>query len=222
MTAFWNRAPAYIVAQWDSQLAHSIEAGAEPVFNLGVSDTVLEGLLGVTASQGLAHSSQTTITPTLLAGGGSPLWLALLWSSSFDGARNGSPKSDTSDTDGADFAGRAAPEVVYGGADMVTQIASASTLAPLFSLHFAAPAARQTGLTLPLRWLFAPGVEPGATLLWSALPFAMQPIVRAQTPAFRLESGSAPAAPATAEQTTWLAWTALFVAAALLLVAVFI
>lgn len=149
---FWNRFPKQAAMAWQATADRAVEAGQTPLLNLGASDTVVDGLPGLSVLADVRPWPLHGEPPLAVAGGNSPLWLAAF-------LRAG----DWRDPDSSVLS------AVFGGADAATQMASLNLLdgAQRFALT-RAPVRIPTGF-----WPYmAPHSQPAATAPWDALPMA--------------------------------------------------
>jgi hypothetical protein len=183
----WHNSPAALRAEWQDRVEISLETGESPVLDLGANNGVLDSLPALMALQGFAEQRTDITTPTLVSGGNSLLWMAAL-------------------VHEPSAAHAPALTVVYGGADLATQLGSLATQ------QVQPPARLQPPMLLPaqLAALFAPGAQAGP-LWWEALPFAVAE--EATRPANRPEDAPL------RQDDPWLAWAAIAVAVVLVVAA---
>lgn len=182
---------------WQAQLEQGLEAGQTPLLELGVSERLLDGWAAQRAFDTFHQTRVDLLTPTLLIGGSSALWPAMLL--------------QAADLSGPD---RPAPALalLYGGADQATYMASVTTLAAdrLLAGRFLIddlPASMHPGL-LPL-------TNPRAPLPWSALPLRLVNPLPVVPAALGDELGPTAVDP-------WLVWSALALVVLLVLLALFV
>jgi hypothetical protein len=133
-------------ASWGALVEASLEAGRPPLFQLGAGLSLLENLPPLVALHAFSQERQDVATPTAVIGGQAVLWLTALMHES---PANRSPAT--------------AINVIYGGPDVATQMASLAALAP-----------GAQGDTIPAGYvsLLAPAAQAG-TPLWVTLPFQL-------------------------------------------------
>lgn len=236
----WYRTDETITEDWRSESAYNLEAGKRPIFNLGHSNTTLDGILGLTALQKFIAGYQTLLQPLVAVGGHSALWLFALLQMSRPNIQTilestTLPKHPISAQEST---------ILFTGVDPVTQIAVVATHQSAERTRSAiSPKRRWLGLRKSMRHIFAPTSEPSTITPVDGLPFTTSPIrVKHQiddTPQLgnraslhqrnRLEATQArvwEAAPSTSlathEQTVWTARAAIGLAALLFLAALLI
>ena len=177
---------------WQGQMSESLEAGEALTVELGVSSRVLDTMPALAALDALAKHSDM-ITPWLLMGGDGVAWATGL----------------------SIAAGQAAAlELLYGGADVATYMATLATL-PGPSAH--TRHRRATGLPAGLQSYVLPESQPGVTPLWSSLPFVLRAQIQPSTAAFAYTT-----APVDLAQEQALPWLALLVVIGLIVSALFV
>ncbi|RIK40185.1 MAG: hypothetical protein DCC55_15820 [Chloroflexi bacterium] len=154
---------------WKGMLEVALEKGQNPLLNLGAGAGLLESLPVLVALHAFAQERRDITSPTVVVGGAPVAWLAALLHEPGSALHPSPPL-----------------QVVYGGPDVATHIASVELLAP--------PA---HGAQIPagLMTLLAPATQTGA-LLWETLPLAF-----AATPGATAQPA---ASPATGDR--WLGW----------------
>ncbi|MEM7131689.1 MAG: hypothetical protein AAF702_35575 [Chloroflexota bacterium] len=151
----WYRSIAVIESDWHEMLDYSIEAGDSPLLDLGISDNILNGMIGLLALKHLAPSGQHPLAHCILtAGGGSVMWLWALAD-----AQDMYPVDRLTST--------------FTGVDPATHMASLTTHMGPGGRSDWAPKAAMTGLPIALRWLIFPQMEPSAISPWQALPLTI-------------------------------------------------
>lgn len=174
----WNNSTTSIRTQWQTQIETSLEAGGPPLLDLGANTGVLDSVPALAALHAFAAERVDLTAPTIVSSGNSLLWFAaLLYPHNHRSSQ--SPNL----------------QVVYGGADLATHMASIETQRTRM-------AADEQANQLPARLalFFAPGAQAGP-LLWEALPFAVTE---------------------EADGDPWLAWVALVLAVGLVLMALLV
>lgn len=230
----WYRTDATITEDWQAESAYSLEAGKRPLFNLGHSNTAIDGVLGLTALQKIVANYQAIVQPLVSIGGHSALWLFALLQTSRTNASQGNTEASSSQPH-ANQSSAQMPTVLFSGVDPSTQIALLATQQPAEQSKSAvSPKKYRVGLDKSLRHLFAPASEPSAITAVESLPFTTTPIriqhQNIHTQPKRTHS-SQPTTPARAsssateqttlhEQTVWMARTMIGFALLLLLAAV--
>lgn len=182
---------------WQAQLEQGLEAGQTPLLELGVSQRLLDSWAAQRAFDAFHQTRTDLLTPTLLIGGSSALWPAILLQAT-EVAEKGSPSP--------------ALELLYGGADQATYMASITTLAAerLLAGRFQIndlPASMHPGL-LPL-------TNQSVPLPWSALPLRLVNPLPVAPAALGEELGPTAVDP-------WLVWSALSLVVLLVLLALFV
>ena len=182
---------------WQAQLEQGLEAGQTPLLELGVSQRLVDGWAAQRAFAAFQQTRVDLLTPTLLIGGSSALWPTMLLHVT-EVAGTGSPSP--------------ALELLYGGADQATYMASITTLAAerLLAGRFQIddlPASMHPGL-LPL-------TNPSVPLPWSALPLQQVNPLPVAPATLGDELGPTAVDP-------WLVWSALSLVVLLVLLALFV
>lgn len=164
---------------WQQELDLSLETGEAPVFDLGVSDTGLDGMAAALAVALLDAVRKDVSAPLAMAGGTGPLWLANLFHQRPATTPPHSP----------------ATTVAYTAPDLATHMAELQTLDTRTSVFRRRPA------DLPpwVQTAAQPSSHPGAVQTWETFPLA--------------------AATLAARRDGWVAWSAVALAGALLLIA---
>ena len=186
---YWNRSATDIAAAWQAETESKLEVGATALLLAGAPDTLTSSAATLLALQHNTRQRNDIATPWLVAGGNSAAWLGLLLAPQ--------PRSNDPDTP----APSPAPEVVFGGADEATYLATVSLTA--------AQSAQSLGMLRPMTTLemgmqLAPRLQPGAATPWEMLPLlevGEQPAGAPPT-AYHLAAGHAGADPTT----EWIAW----------------
>lgn len=151
----WKRTYAEILLDWHETLDFAIEAGETPIFNMGISHNLLDGITSWHAAQAIMQSPQIVFTPALFAvGGNSALWLMTL----FD-----KPTPPAS--------GQVSP-TTYTGVDPATHMACLATFST-FADRTLSPKREFTGMSIAVRWLLFPQLEPAVISSWQAIPLTM-------------------------------------------------
>jgi hypothetical protein len=189
----WNRTAAAIAAAWKAELENKQEAGATLLLNAGAPSLAYGGLATLLAFQSWMAQRTDMTTPTLVAGGSSPLWLGLL----------------LGPTDGT---GAPEPAVVFGGPDPATFQASVATSASGIAIP---PAMVAAGTPAEYTTWLAPRLQPGAVAPWEALPF----VEIGERPQPSLVANDTRPMDPTAD---WIAWGTMLLALCLVLSALLI
>ncbi len=188
---YWNRTSGDILDQWQVHIEAATEAGATPMLDAGFSNICTSTGPALQALYTLDAQRIDVTNPVILSGGAGPLWLSLLLRPSA-GERPAPSPGFT---------------VVYAGADLATYMASVA-----IQRSKTQPIPLDDTLPDEFRRAFAPKTQPGAPTPWEALPF-VEVGERAQPPV-----GGAPAlVDASAD---WIAWGAMLLAVALLILAI--
>jgi len=149
----YHRTPTQLYNKWQSEIEAGLEAGQTPVIDLGSGPLLFGVLPTLVALQYLAERRTDVTTPTLLVNGVNPLWTAALLQAGARPNGRGSPL----------------PTVVFGGADMVTYMASL----PTFKLEQPGNPLRAPVTPVNMTPLFVPDVQASPLSPWAALPFAL-------------------------------------------------
>jgi len=171
----WNRTNEKITDQWKVDSAYSLEAGEMPIFDLGTSNTSLDGLLGLAALQNMIEKRADIIQPLVSIGGHSALWLYAMLQTSRSNLQ--APEAENRTYRNRSYSQVKEPIVVFSGTDPATHIALLSTQRPLEeSAATVSQKKRWIGLGSGMRYLFAPESEPTAITQIESLPFATEPV----------------------------------------------
>ncbi len=150
----YNRTPTQLYSDWQAEIEAGLEAGQTPVIKLGAGTLLLGALPTLVALQYLVERRTDVTTPTLFVGGVDPLWTAALTQAVSRPVGRGSPL----------------PTVVFGGADIVTYMASLPTL----KLEQPSSPLRSTSATpVNMTPLFIPAAQASPLAPWAALPFTL-------------------------------------------------
>jgi len=209
----WHRTEKAIIEQWQADSAYSIEAGEQPLFNLGSSDTTIDGLLGINALQKMIQKRDSIVQPVIAVGGECPLWLFMLLQTT-------RPHSNLVSDERHGYGNRIydtliEPCLVFTSIDSTTHIAAltSQTAASRADSNTHSPKARWTGIDRGWYHLFAPGAEPSTNSPIESLPFTTDPIRNqhhlsryAQPRSLTLQSVARRAEPhlSAGEQTIWI------------------
>ncbi|MEZ4860049.1 MAG: hypothetical protein R3C14_02020 [Caldilineaceae bacterium] len=141
-----------LLTGWQAQVDASLEAGKQPLLELGINQRIMDDILTIAAFARLAATRQDPATSWILAGGEGVTWTAtLLYDDEYGAVARPWPG--------------ALPVLVgYGGPELVTYMATLTTLR-LSSQPPVLPPAMGPWL----QPLAHPGVAPG----WNALPLAV-------------------------------------------------
>lgn len=189
MSIFWTRLPAVIQGEWQTEIDRSLEAGQAPVLNLGENSQPLGTLPLLAALRAFVTQRADVTAPLILAGGDPGLWLALFMQARSPELLRRSPD----------------PTVVFAGADLVTYLASQTTLQPE---HLWETAQTPNATPAAMTPLFAPALPASVPPAWESLPFSLTAGASAQRSAHR--------APVTNTE-TWTGWLAIALALGLIL-----
>ena len=188
MCRFGTCLPALLQGEWQTEIDRSLEAGHTPILDLGENSQPLGTLPVLAALRAfVAHRADVT-APILLAGGDPGLWLALFMQARSPELLRRSPD----------------PTVVFAGADLVTYLASQTTIQPE-RLWEAAQTPNATPAAMAP--LFALALPASAPMAWESLPFRLTAGASAQRSANR-------ALVTTTE--TWTGWLAIAIALGLI------
>ncbi len=186
--------PAEYSTRWQRQIARGLEAGQSLSIHLGRDDLLLTQTQTLLALRSLAAARYDYTRPAVIAGGGSPLWIDALLSR----------RTSAHDREIAGL------DVVYGGADAATVLASRALYAdgtrPLRPTAYLRPPA---GLPAAMVAPIAPRAEPTPIYNWANQP--LWEIDRVQSIPEIVEKGE-----------DWLAYLTIMLAVVLLLVALVI
>lgn len=171
----WNRTDEKIIEQWKVDSAYSVEAGEMPIFDLGISNTSLDGIFGLAALQNMIEKRADIIQPLVTIGGHSALWLFAMLQTSRHNLNASVTENNTYRN--RSYSQIKEPIVVFSGTDPATHIALLSTQRPIEeSTATVSQKKRWTGLGIGLSDLFAPESEPIAITQVENLPFATEPV----------------------------------------------
>lgn len=166
----WNRKRYQILEDWYASLDYSFEAGGTPLFDIGLSHNILDGLLSLAALRDFSAVPQPTLSrPLLSAGGNTPLWLLTLdrhWLELAD--------SEGEDLDESPSEQAYAFDTTFTAVDPATHMASLTVNAGSgWRTLNRSPKVRATGLPTSVRSLIFPQLEPAVISTWQALPLTM-------------------------------------------------
>ncbi len=185
--------PAELSTRWQREIGLQLEAGQNSAFHLGYDFQLVDHAQGLLALRMLAAQRLDLSQPAAIAGGTSPLWLDLLLDQPAPPITSLTPRL----------------QVIYGGADAATIVASRTLYADgSRSLRKAAYLQPPAGLPNAFVDQLAPRAGHSPATEWSAYPF--WEIDRAQV-------GRDWAMP---QSEDWLAYATIMLAVLLLLAAI--
>jgi hypothetical protein len=186
---------------WQQATEQAVEAGRSPLLELGMDRRLLNNLPRLHALTTWTMSRTDVSHPLLLTGDVDALWpVPLLYPTQPEQAGQKTRQS-------------AAPaaQVVYGGADQATYLASLTTHVPE---RLQRGALYAVDLPVAMQPLVNPHTQPHVNATWQTIPLTLLATATQSTPS------NPPAAPALDEP--WLARAALVMIIALVLLAIFV
>lgn len=173
----WYRTEKTIIEQWQADSAYSLEAGEQPLFNIGNSNTTIEGLLGIQTLQKMFEKRERIVQPVIAMGGQCSLWLFVLLQTTR--SHSNSRPDEVQAYGKRIYRSAIEPNIVFTAIDSATHIAaltSQTAASRANSTNALSPKVRWTGLDIGMYHLFAPASEPSANSPIESLPFTTEPI----------------------------------------------
>ncbi len=190
-----------ILEDWQHATEQAVEAGRSPLLELGMDRRLLNNLPRLHALTTWTMRRTDVSQPLLLTGDVDALWpVPLLYPT---------PPDQAGQNTGQNTAPTA--QLVYGGADQATYLASLTTYVPQ---RLQCGALYAVDLPAAMQPLANPQSQPHVNATWQTLPLTLLSTATQSPPS------NPPAAPALDEP--WLAWAALVMIIALVLLAIFV